>query len=375
MSITMGYLYEKSIHLYKMKILAGEEGLNRQVEWIHMIESAESASFLHGSEIIFLTGVLYQGANWLLDFVKRLYKSKCSGFIVNVGPYIKKVPQIVIEYCDEHKLPLFILPWSVHLVDVTRYLCQFIIDEKKREQNILSYLQQLLLLPDEYQSPCISLEYQGVNVEGNFRIITISTKCTQHNYDEVIALLKLWNSELLALYIHGKIVIIVVEKNLDEIQVYCKEILHFLKKNGINIFISVGSQISHIKNIYYSYKQAESINKLAQNKALPIVFYDYMGVYKLLLNGTSVNTLISFYKDTLGALEEYDEAHQSNLMETLRYYIEHNCSIKETASYEVVHRNTILYKFNKIEKILGKSVYSEENKLEIFMAFKIKNLI
>ena len=95
----------------------------------------------------------------------------------------------------------------------------------------------------------------------------------------------------------------------------------------------------------------------------------------MLLNGTPVDILRKFYDDTLGALVAYDQTHQSNLMETLQYYMYHDCSVKDTAAHEVVHRNTILYKFNKIEQILGISIATEESRLNVLMALKIKKIL
>ena len=66
---------------------------------------------------------------------------------------------------------------------------------------------------------------------------------------------------------------------------------------------------------------------------------------------------------------------KEDLLASVRYYLEHECSIKKTADHEVVHRNTILYKFNKIEQILGISINNEEDKLAILMAFKIRRLL
>ena len=40
----------------------------------------------------------------------------------------------------------------------------------------------------------------------------------------------------------------------------------------------------------------------------------------------------------------------------------------------MVHRNTVLYKLNKIETITGKKLNEEEDKLDILIALKIKKL-
>ena len=372
--MTMGYLYEKSIHLYDMKLLAGKDGLDHPVEWIHMIESSESASFLHGNEVVFLTGLLYQGERWILEYARRLKERHCAGLVINVGPYIKKIPPSVISYCDAEQFPLFLLPWEVHLVDITRYLCRFIINEEKKKESVLNYLQQLLIVPHESQAPCLALEHSGFCVEGAFRACIIRETHTDKDHDAIMALLKLWKSQLLIFTYHQDIVILLSHMAFQDIKQFAEDAYHLMKDKHIAVSISIGSEIHHISQLYVTYMQASSIQILAKGQQPPVVYYDNMGLYKLLLNGTPPSILQHFYEDTLGPLRAYDETHQSHLMETLRYYLEHDCSIKETAAHEVVHRNTILYKFNKIDQILGTSVYSEENKLAMMMAFKIKDL-
>lgn len=153
------------------------------------------------------------------------------------------------------------------------------------------------------------------------------------------------------------------------------QIFQYLTDKGLRIFVSVGSVVRQISNLSLSYHQASAINILAKREEKGVVYYEKLGVYKLLINGTPRSVLEAFYEETLGPLEEYDNSHTSNLMETLYYYLEHECSIKKTADHEVVHRNTILYKFNKIEQILGISINDEEDKLAILMAFKIRRLL
>ena len=144
-------------------------------------------------------------------------------------------------------------------------------------------------------------------------------------------------------------------KNLDQL----KEIM----RNHVNLGAKIGIGVVTEKRL------------IGGREKNVVVYYEKMGVYKLLLNGTPKTVIKQFYEDTLGPLEDYDKSHTSNLMETLYYYLEHECSIKKTADHEVVHRNTILYKFNKIEQILGISINNEEDKLAILMAFKIRRLL
>lgn len=373
MAVTTGFLYAKSSHTYSMTCLAGEEGFGRNVTWIHMIESKEAALFLHGGELVFFTGVLYKGEMWLLDYVKNLQKSEAAGLIVNIGPYIKTIPERVISYCESCGFPLFSIPWDVHLVDITRYLCRFIMEEEKREHQTLQSILSIIMTPDQCRSACRSLEEIGMDINGTFRVFMIHPVGGEPYKDEILALLDSWKTGIPALIYGDAIVCVMAERNGEDAMAKAEGIYQYLLDNGIAVTISIGSAVSPISSVSVSYKQAVAIQTLVSSQG-PIVEYDQIGIYKLLLNGTPAEVLKKFYEDTLGPLASYDLTHESTLLNTLEYYISHNCNIKETAAHEVVHRNTILYKMNKIEKIIGMDLTHEDDKLAISMALKIKQL-
>lgn len=83
MVVTVGFLYAKSQKVYKMQCLTGMQGFDSRVSWIHIIENKESALFLHGGELVFCTGSIYNGEEWLLDYIKKLQKSRASGLVIN----------------------------------------------------------------------------------------------------------------------------------------------------------------------------------------------------------------------------------------------------------------------------------------------------
>ena len=58
-----------------MKLVAGENGIERQVDWVHMVGSVEIADFLKGGEIAFTTGVGLREDMTLLMLEERVWKN------------------------------------------------------------------------------------------------------------------------------------------------------------------------------------------------------------------------------------------------------------------------------------------------------------
>ena len=81
MAITMANLCRNCENTYGMKLISGSDGLDSYVRWVHLIEDRDVPNFLHGSELVFVTGIGQQSSDdsWLLDFVRKLrYRSGCG---------------------------------------------------------------------------------------------------------------------------------------------------------------------------------------------------------------------------------------------------------------------------------------------------------
>lgn len=143
MAVTVGMLYKESTK-YKMNYLAGEDGFGNTVDWVHMIETVDGANFLHGQELILTAGILEQDEQALLKFVQTVCEKNASTLVINTGMFVHQIPASVINFCNEHKFPLFSIPWIVPLVDVTKDYCQRIIDDDVREDNIITVFKNLI---------------------------------------------------------------------------------------------------------------------------------------------------------------------------------------------------------------------------------------
>ena len=117
MAITLARICANAEKTYGMKLIAGRAGMDNFVRWVHIVEDSEVPDFMHGNELVFTTGIGHKGSGWLLDFVRQLKGKNAAGVVVNIGPYINAVPKDVMEYCECNALPLFVVPWSVRLID------------------------------------------------------------------------------------------------------------------------------------------------------------------------------------------------------------------------------------------------------------------
>lgn len=85
--------------------------------------------------------------------------------------------------------------------------------------------------------------------------------------------------------------------------------------------------------------------------------------------------LKNFLNYTLCNFYAANTEEAQSLLETLSVYLETHCQISDTAKRLFVHRNTVVYRLEKCEEILGKSLKDAETTMGLRIAFRIKALL
>ena len=111
----------------EVQIVAGAQGLDRLVRWVHFIDLPDVLPWVQGGELLIITGIGLQGKpEELKRLVQGLIDKKLAGMIINLGPYIESVPDDVITIAEAANFPLFTLPWKVKLVGVMQEICSIL---------------------------------------------------------------------------------------------------------------------------------------------------------------------------------------------------------------------------------------------------------
>ena len=85
MAVILRRLYQKVSYL-NMQLIAGENGLDNLVRWIHPVESREVVPFVEEGEVVFTTGLGLTEDFDLLKLVKGVEKRGAAGIVLNTGP-------------------------------------------------------------------------------------------------------------------------------------------------------------------------------------------------------------------------------------------------------------------------------------------------
>lgn len=131
-----------------------------------------------------------------------------------------------------------------------------------------------------------------------------------------------------------------------------------------------------LRDAYREAKDALSIaSELGEHEQA--TFYGDLKLYQLLLalKENGLENMSSFYQETLGALVEHDERKQSDLIRTLSGFFEANGNLAKAANDLDVHRNTLVYRLERISELTGLNLDDADNRLILHLALKIQRVL
>ncbi len=105
-----------------------------------------------------------------------------------------------------------------------------------------------------------------------------------------------------------------------------------------------------------------------------LVAFNSLGIYRLLGQLEHIPSVVSFTRQVLGALATYDEEHHSSLVQTLDAYFSHHGNISQTAETLYIHRNTLLYRLERIQELTGHDLNQANMRLALHLALKLWQL-
>ncbi|WP_080844489.1 PucR family transcriptional regulator [Cytobacillus gottheilii] len=139
------------------------------------------------------------------------------------------------------------------------------------------------------------------------------------------------------------------------------------------IAAGIGRRRIQPEEIYRSYQEAKVAYELGLLLNIAVPFFSSLGLERILYNH-DLHDLKEYYENTLGVLENYDQIYETDLMSSLSVFAANQFDLTKTAEEMFVHRNTLRYRFKKIEEILDEKLDDMNIRLNIIAALKIKQL-
>ena len=140
------------------------------------------------------------------------------------------------------------------------------------------------------------------------------------------------------------------------------------------ICCGIGTPAMDLNDWGASFRQAGQAlvmaRRLVEDK--PLYFPD-LTVYRLLLQIEHSPELHDFQEEILGPLLAYETGEE--LVRTLQAYFEHNANLSQTADALFIHRNSLLYRMERIADISGLELDNPEVRLAVQLALHVHKML
>lgn len=401
MALTVNTLFNFSETPFKLKLIAGKNGLSRTVSWIYYSEDPSSCEFIRGGELTITTGLMLRRRHenegieeeeilydFLKEFIDGFSRQNASGLIINTGKYIFDIPQQIKEYCDKLAFPLFTMPWEIHTVDLMQDIGNMISSDNQNSHNIEKLFYQAIFEKDKFDPKQIEN-----TVFHNAKYFTVALV----EFDEAV-----FNNDMervkryvqftlnpkirfpqndFCCFIHNHKIIYIVKDDCSPFADELARVIHadrFLK----NMEISLSDSCAHIEELSEAYEHAEVTMSLGKNSNMTdsgnsggIKKYNDLGIYKILLEVKNKKVLEQMYRNVLGNMDTLEPGKREDYLKTLKLYLKLGGNIHSVAEQNSTHRNTVLYRLQRLQDVLGVDLSDGDTRCLLQIAIYIKELL
>lgn len=161
-------------HFEQAIVIAGEEGLNRIVKWVHVVEVTNIRNLLNGDELILSTGVAWKDDEELfVSIFNQLLETNAAGLCFEMGTYLSEIPAEAIMIAEQKNFPIIIFQKEVPFVEITQDIHTMIINKQYRRISDLENYSQSLnkrLLTTETYEDILHFIFAALEVQIIFRL-------------------------------------------------------------------------------------------------------------------------------------------------------------------------------------------------------------
>lgn len=106
-----------------------------------------------------------------------------------------------------------------------------------------------------------------------------------------------------------------------------------------------------------------------------VTHYEDLGLFRVVSLAESPASLERFCLDTIGPLLAHDRENGTELVKTLRVFLEQNRNSTKAAKALYIHYNTLRYRLDRIKEILGDVLDNPQQRLTIEVALQLYPLV
>ena len=140
----------------------------------------------------------------------------------------------------------------------------------------------------------------------------------------------------------------------------------------MNVRVAFGTVVSELKDVSKSYKEAKlalDVGKIFYAEK-NVVAYSTLGIGRLIYQ-LPINLCKIFIEEIFG--DNVPDDLDEETLNTINKFFENNLNVSETSRQLFVHRNTLVYRIEKLEKSTGLDLRNFDDALTFKIALMVVN--
>ena len=141
-----------------------------------------------------------------------------------------------------------------------------------------------------------------------------------------------------------------------------------------NAVVGIGTRVTGIKDLAHSFKEAQvalEVGKVFDTEK-SIISYENLGIARLIYQLPT--TLCDMFLKEVFKRGSIDSLDQETLF-TIQKFFENNLNVSETSRKLFVHRNTLVYRLEKIKKLTGLDLREFDHAITFKVALMVKKYL
>lgn len=205
--------------------------------------------------------------------------------------------------------------------------------------------------------------------KGEYQVLAINTSNKQEK--NVLSYISKQLEQLLIkqlfLIEHNILYILLYEVETNTINY--KDIMHIL--NSFGAYCGVSNTFNSLLFISDYKKQANDALDIGKNKNPKDRLYYYKDYYlpSILYPQTKLMSPQNYISPIIFKVLKYDSKHSTDLFKTLKTYIYNLCDTNKSSNELHIHRNSLLYRINKIEELCEIDLKDHDTFLHLMISF------
>ncbi len=138
--------------------------------------------------------------------------------------------------------------------------------------------------------------------------------------------------------------------------------------------VGIGTEVERLRDIARSFKDAQTALTIGGifETDKTIIDYDHLGIGRLIYQLPT--TLCKLFLSEVFDGDVYDLLDQETML-TIQKFFENNLNVSETSRQLFVHRNTLVYRLDKILKLTGKDLRNFDDAIHFKVAMMVKRYL